>query len=280
MRVQRGPGIRAPPAWAAGPWGSCRPAPWWHLEGGSGEAGGLAGLEAGAAGRQRGCVCPHHCPLPPPMTSGLDSRPVLSRNRDRDLAPEGGTTSLAPGDVRAGGVLGRRSLKLGLRVVIIGHLSPDRRGRARAWQGGGVAGWGRGRVGAWCGVAGRGVAGRGVAGRGVVGRGIAGAGRGGAGALASGGASYSVPSWVPVTRAVRARGLSVDLRAHGPWRGAVSGLGACPSWGGAKDLQGVGSQGTEDRPLWTHPPLSSQAPILVPAGGDPLLWWASGHALP
>lgn len=229
MRVQRGPGIRAPPAWAAGPWGSCRPAPWWHLEGGSGEAGGLAGLEAGAAGRQRGCVCPHHCPLPPPMTSGLDSRPVLSRNRDRDLAPEGGTTSLAPGDVRAGGVLGRRSLKLGLRVVIIGHLSPDWRGRARA-------------------------------------------GRGGAGALASGGASYSVPSWVPVTRAVRARGLSVDLRAHGPWRGAVSGLGACPSWGGAKDLQGVGSQGTEDRPLWTHPPLSSQAPILVPAG-PPSLWW-------
>lgn len=135
-RVQWGPGIRAPPAWAAGPWGSCRPAPWWHLEGGSGEAGGLAGLEAGAAGRQRGCVCPHHCPLPPPMTSGLDSRPVLSRNWDRDLAPEGGTTSLAPGDARAGGVLGRRSLKLGLRVVvIIGNLSPDWRGRARAWRG-------------------------------------------------------------------------------------------------------------------------------------------------
>ena len=64
--------------------------------------------------------------------------------------------------------------------------------------------------------------------------------------------------------------------------------GLPPSWGGAKGFQGVGSQGTEDRPPWTHLPLSSQAPVLVPAGptfslvegGDPLPWWASRHALP
>lgn len=65
-----GTGVRVPPAWAAGLSGSCRPAPWRSLEGGSGEPGGLAGVELGAAEDAEG-LC-----LPPSLSSpaSQDSR--------------------------------------------------------------------------------------------------------------------------------------------------------------------------------------------------------------
>lgn len=45
----------------------------------------------------------------------MDSRPFLSRNPDGEPAPDGDTTSLAPGDARAGGVFGEVKFKLGLK---------------------------------------------------------------------------------------------------------------------------------------------------------------------
>ena len=86
---------------------------------------------------QRGCVCPHHCPLLPPRTPGMDACPFLSRNPDGKPAPDGGTTSLAPRDARAGGVFGAAKFKTGAQSHRNRHLSHDWRGA----DGGGWAWW-------------------------------------------------------------------------------------------------------------------------------------------
>ena len=173
---------------------------------------------------------PHHCPLPPPGTPEPDSRPVLSRNRDRDPAPRG---HHQPGSWRCPcwrGV-GEVKLKTGAQSRCNNwNLSHD-------WTGSG----GSGRVGP---------------------------GRGGG--------SYCVPLCVPVTRAVTAQGPSVDLRAHGPWRGAVSGLGACP-------LPGVEQrvfrelEARAQRTGLPGPTCLSPAKLLFWCLlGPPSLWWRVG----
>ena len=64
----------------------------------------------------------------------MDACPFLSRNPDGEPAPDGGTTSLAPRDARAGGVFGAAKFKTGAQSHRNRHLSHD-------WRGGDGGGW-------------------------------------------------------------------------------------------------------------------------------------------
>lgn len=93
-RVQWGPGIRAPPAWAAGPWGSCRPA----LGGTWKEGLGRRGVWRGSGGRSRGqaeglCL-PPSLSLPTSYDFGLTHAQFSVGTSGQGPGSRGGTTSL------------------------------------------------------------------------------------------------------------------------------------------------------------------------------------------